>query len=472
MSARKSGAVRKDHLDIEQRAALGKEAGRATPLAALAECESGPDRDPVALLASQAATRVPQLVPVRHGRMASSPFAFYRGAALVMADDLSRTPSSGLRTQLCGDAHMSNFGIFATPERKLAFDVNDFDETYPGPFEWDVKRLVASLAIAARDNDFSKKQRRRITKACAAEYRETMLRQAERGNLAVWYSHIEPSTELVEIQDELDSSMKKRVRKLLEKSEHRDSVQALGKLTAVEDGRRKIISQPPLVVPIEEVFADTDADELYGELHERFRDYRSTLQSDRRILLEQFEFVQAARKVVGVGSVGTRAWIFLLRGKDDEDPLFLQAKEAQQSVLAGYVDGPQFENEGERVVHGQRLMQAASDIFLGWQQGPGRDGVRRDFYIRQLRDGKGSAVIEAMTPTGMTLYGRLCARSLAYGHARGGDRIAIASYLGSGDEFDEAIAEFAERYAERNTRDHKNFLAAIDDGRVHARTGL
>ncbi|MGN0042135.1 DUF2252 domain-containing protein [Rhodococcus sp. (in: high G+C Gram-positive bacteria)] len=458
-------------LDPRARRAKGKHARRSTPLDSLAECGADPGRSPIDLLLAQAETRVPQLVPIRHGRMASSPFAFYRGAALVMADDLSRTPSSGLITQLCGDAHLSNFGIFATPERKLAFDVNDFDETYPGPFEWDVKRLAASLAIAAKDNDFTRRQRRRITTACASEYRETMLEQAERGNLAVWYSRIQPTTELVELRDELDSSMKKRVRKLLEKSVHSDSVHAAGKLTSVVDGRRTITSRPPLIVPIEEVFADADATQLYDELHRRLREYASTLQSDRRTLLAQFEFVQAARKVVGVGSVGTRAWIVLMRGRDD-DPLVLQAKEAQRSVLAGYVDGPQYENEGERVVHGQRLMQAASDIFLGWQQGPGVDGVRRDFYVRQLRDGKGSAVVEAMTPRGMELYGRLCARVLAYGHARGGDRIAMASYLGSGNEFDEAIAGFAKTYAERNVRDHQELVAAIDSGRIAARTGM
>jgi len=460
------------HLTREERVETGLAARRTTPIAALAEVSPDEPRDPMALLERQAATRIPQLVPVRYGRMSSSPFAFYRGAALVMADDLSRTPNSGLHCQLCGDAHLSNFGLYATPERKLAFDVNDFDETYPGPFEWDVKRLVASLAVAARDNGFTGKERKRITRACVAEYRETMLAQAELGNLAVWYSHVEPSTELVDLRDELDSTMKKRTRKLIEKSMTRDSVQALGKLTTLVDGKRRIISAPPLVVPIEEVFADLDTELIYKELHERLRSYRSTLQWDRRVLLEQFEFVQAARKVVGVGSVGTRAWIMLLRGRDDDDPLFLQAKEAQRSVLADYVDGPTFENEGERVVNGQRLMQAASDIFLGWQAGVGADGVQRDFYIRQLRDGKGSAVVEVMSPTGMALYGRLCGRVLAYGHARSSNRVAIATYLGSDAEFDEAIAEFAEVYSQRNKNDRKLLLAAIDEGRVKARVGI
>ncbi|MHC6214351.1 DUF2252 domain-containing protein [Rhodococcus ruber] len=469
-TSRRGGVV--EHPTREARAERGRAARARIPLSALAEFDTSGRPDPLDLLEQQATSRVPDLVPVRYGRMAETPFSFYRGAALVMADDLSRGPTTTVHTQLCGDAHLSNFGIFATPERKLTFDINDFDETYPGPFEWDVKRLVASLVIAAQDNGFTGKQQTRIARACAAEYRETIARQAERGNLAVWYSHIEAGTELAELRDELDSSMKKRLRKTLEKSRHRDSVQALAKLTEVVDGRRRIISTPPLIVPVEEVFADADAELLYQELHQRLRDYRSTLQWDRRVLLEQFEFVQAARKVVGVGSVGTRAWIFLLRGTGDDDPLFLQAKEAQRSVLSYYVDGPTFANEGERVVNGQRLMQAASDIFLGWQQGPGPDGVRRDFYLRQLRDGKGSAVVEAMTPTGMTLYGRLCGRVLAYGHARSGDRITIAAYLGSGTEFDDAITSFAIAYAEQNTRDHAALVAAISAGRITARRGV
>lgn len=460
------------HPTPEERLRRGSEARRRLAPEALAELPET-DRDSIALLETQAKSRIPQLVPLRYGRMAASDFAFYRGAALIMADDLSRRPTTGLRTQLCGDAHPGNFGIFATPERRVAFDINDFDETYPGPFEWDVGRLVAGLAVAARDIGFTDKQRKRVVRACAAEYRETMLVQAERGNLAVWYAHIEPSAELRELRDELDSSTKKRTRKLLEKAHHRDSVQALAKLTQVgSDGVRRIVSDPPLIVPLEEVFADLDADRIYAELHERTRSYRATLQWDRRVLLEQFELVQVARKVVGVGSVGTRAWILYLRGKDDDDPLFLQAKEAQRSVLSYYLDGPVFENEGRRVVDGQRLMQAASDIFLGWQQGPGADDVSRDFYLRQLRDGKGSAVIEAMTPTGMTLYGRLCGRALAYAHARSGDRLAIAAYLGPDAEFDHAMAAFAEAYADRSAVDRRRLLAAIDAGEIAARAEL
>ncbi|MCC3331528.1 DUF2252 domain-containing protein [Nocardia abscessus] len=449
----------------------GETARRRTPYGAVAEHDAIRDRDPVGLLETQAATRIPELVPVRYGRMVASPFAFYRGAALVMADDLSHAPTTGLCTQLCGDAHLSNFGLFATPERKLAFDLNDFDETYPGPFEWDVKRLVASLAVAGRDNDHSGKQRGRSIRACAAEYRETMTCQAGHGELAVWYSHIDAATQMDELREVLDSSTRKRIQKTIDKSWGRDSVQALAKLTTVVDGRPRIVSMPPLIVPIEEIFADADAEQLDRALIERLRHYRDTLQPNWRALFDRFEYVQAARKVVGVGSVGTRAWIILLRGPSD-DPLFLQAKEAQPSVLAAYLDGPTCTDQGERVVTGQRLMQAAGDIFLGWQQGVDTDGVVRDFYVRQLRDGKGSAVVETMSPDLLARYGRLCARVLAHAHARAGDRFAIASYLDSDDDFDEAMSTFAEDYADQNARDHAALRKAIDDGIVTARLGV
>ncbi|MCQ4120611.1 DUF2252 domain-containing protein [Rhodococcus tibetensis] len=459
------------HPSRAERTQRGMDARGATPVAALAEHVAADRGDPVDLLERQAADRVPDLVPLRYGRMAATAFTFYRGAAAIMADDLSRAPTTGLRTQLCGDAHLSNFGIFATPERKLAFGVNDFDETHPGPFEWDVKRLVASLAVAANENGFSAKKRRKITRACAAEYRETMTRQALLGNLAVWYSHIEPTAELTELRDELDSAEKKRARTVLEKARRRDSVQALSKLTTVVDGKRRIISTPPLIVPIEELYEGEDLASLYRDTQRRLDTYAQTLQKDRRLLYDQFHLVQIARKVVGVGSVGTRTWIVLMLGADDSDPLFLQVKEAKPSVLSAYVESPSFATEGERVVYGQRLMQAASDIFLGWERGPDLEGVEHDFYVRQLRDGKGSALIESQTPTVMTLYGRMCARALAYAHARAGDRIAIASYLGEDDEFDHAMAEFADTYAEQNTRDHAALLDAIDRRRVAATTG-
>ncbi|WP_280462970.1 DUF2252 domain-containing protein [Nocardia carnea] len=454
--------------DCAQRIECGARQRERIPFDALAEVGTGDDRDPLALLESQAVTRIPDLAPVRYGRMATSPFAFFRGAALVMADDLARLPSTGLCTQLCGDAHLSNFGLFATPERRLAFDVNDFDETYPGPFEWDVRRLVASLAIAGRGNGFTTKQRRRITRACAAEYRDTMNYQAERGELAVWYSHLEAESEMAEIREVLDASTRKRVEKTIGKAWGRDSAHALSKLTTTgADGQPRIVSTPPLIVPVEELFTGADAQQVHRTMMRRLIDYRATLQPDRHYLLDRFDYVHAARKVVGVGSVGTRCWIVLLRGPGG-DPLFLQAKEAQPSVLAGYLDGPEYENQAERVVTGQRLMQATSDIFLGWHRGPDSDGVPRDFYIRQLRDGKGSAEIETMSPELMALYGRLCARVLAQAHARGGDRFAIAGYLGSGNEFDEAMAAFAEDYADRSDRDHRGFLAAIADRRIMA----
>ncbi|QCQ90054.1 DUF2252 domain-containing protein [Rhodococcus sp. SGAir0479] len=448
-----------------ERARRGEATRARVPFEALAALEPGAPRDPLGLLDDQARTRIPELVPVRSRRMSLSPFAFLRGSALVMADDLARNPRTDLRVQLCGDAHLGNFGIFATPERRLAFDLDDFDETYPGPFEWDVKRLAASVEVAARGIGCGGKRRSRIVHACVAGYRETMIRQAALGHLAVWYTHVEPSAELAQLRDELDAATRRSSRKLVEKSWRYDSVHALGKLTVVVDGRRRIVSRPPLVAPIEEVFADADADAVYAELRTRLAEYRDTLQDPCRIPFEQYEFVQAARKVVGVGSVGTRAWILLLRGADDDDPLFLQAKEAERSVLARYLDGPSYPSEGRRVVEGQRIMQAASDILLGWQSGTGFDGVRRDYYVRQLRDAKASPAIESMTPTGLQTYARLCGRVLAHAHARSGDRGAIAAYLGSGTGFDEAIAGFARGYADLTVRDHAELVAAIDTGR-------
>lgn len=428
----------------------------------------GSDRDATGLLLRQAASRVPELVPIRHGRMAQTAFTFYRGAALVMADDLSRTRNSGLDVQLCGDAHLSNFGFFATPERRLAFDVNDFDETYPGPFEWDVKRLVASLVVAGLDNGFGHKQAKRIGRGAAEEYRTTMAGQARLGTLQCWYSHSEPTERLVEFRQLVDDTTIEEIRKQMRKAWRRTSEQALSKLTTVTDGGLGFVSAPPLIVPIEEIATDRDIPELYAELRARLTAFRSTMPAHHRVLLDKFEFVRMARKVVGVGSVGTQAWVLLLRGKDDTDALLLQAKEAQRSVLDEYLDGPEYTNQGERVVFGQRLTQAVSDVFLGWDSGPGYDGVARDFYLRQLRDAKGSVLIEALEPSGLAAYGRACGRVLAYGHARSGDPVAINEFLGETDEFDRAMARFGSAYAERNARDHADFLAAIDQGRVVA----
>ena len=460
------------HPSRQERATAGKTARKNVPLGSHAEFVTEGRSDPVALLESQAGTRVAELVPIRYGRMLASPFAFYRGGALIMAADLAKTQSSGLQVQLCGDAHMSNFGIYASPERRLVFDVNDFDETHPGPFEWDLKRLVASLAVAGRDNGFSSKQRRKVELAAGAGYRELMTEFAGQGNLAIWYSHLDMDDVMVQIGNQLDAKRKARAQAALDKAHSRDSLQALAKLTTMVDGRARILSQPPLLVPLDELFGEQEAKVAHERLKLLTRSYRSTLQWDRRHLLEQFELAQVARKVVGVGSVGTRAWILLFEGLDGGDPLFLQAKEAQASVLSGFVKSSGFKNQGERVVTGQQLMQATSDIFLGWQRVQGPDGVERDFYLRQLRDGKGSVVVEQMIPDGMRLYARICGQTLARAHARSGDRVAIAAYLGSSDRFENALADFAETYALQNEVDHAALAEAAKLGRITAQTGL
>jgi uncharacterized protein (DUF2252 family) len=400
--------------------------------------------------------------------MLVSPFTYYRGAALPMAADLATTPGSGLRVQLCGDAHLSNFGAFASPERRLVFDVNDFDETLPGPFEWDVKRLAASLAIAGRDNGFPAKARRKIVLAAADGYRAAMRAFAGQPMLTVWYARMEIEQAIGEFRSQVKADRFKAAEALLAKAHTRDSTQALGKLTTVADGQRRIISDPPMIVPVEEVFTNVQASALYEQIRAVLRRYRRTLQSDRRRLLEQFTLVQMARKVVGVGSVGTRAWILLMDAGDGVEPLFLQAKEAQPSVLADYCGRSQYNNQGERVVAGQHLMQAQSDIFLGWTRVPAPDGVERDFYVRQLRDWKFSMPIEAMLPAGMTVYARLCGWTLARAHARSGDRIALAAYLGGSAKFDQAITDFAETYADQNERDYAALQAAVKDGRIES----
>ena len=478
VTARKSGtraaargtarAAGDEQLSRADRVARGKDARAAAPLESHAEFAPAGGRDPVGLLLGQAKTRVPELVPVRHGRMLVSPFTFYRGAALPMAADLATTPASGLRVQLCGDAHLSNFGAFASPERRLVFDVNDFDETLPGPFEWDVKRLAASLAVAGRDNGFPAKARRKIALAATESYRTAMRAFAQQPLLEVWYAHLDIEPALSEFRSQVKASRLKEAQKLLAKAHTADSTKALGKLTAMVDGQRRIISDPPMIVPVEEVFADVQADAIYQLINSVLGKYRRTLQSDRRHLLEQFTMVQLARKVVGVGSVGTRAWIVLMDAGDGVEPLFLQAKEAQPSVLAEYAGRSQYANQGERVVAGQHLMQAQSDIFLGWTRITGPDGVDRDFYVRQLRDWKFSVPIEVMLPAGMTVYARLCGWTLARAHARSGDRVALAAYLGGSARFDQAIAEFAETYADQNERDYAALQAAVKDGKAQA----
>jgi uncharacterized protein (DUF2252 family) len=461
------------HLTVEERVARGKAARREVPRTTHADLNTGVARpDPIALLEQQAESRVPELVPIRYGRMLVSPFTFYRGAALIMASDLSGSARSGLNVQLCGDAHLMNFGVFNTPERRMVFDINDFDETAPGPFEWDVKRLAASFAIAGRDNGFSTKERRKALVAVSESYRTSMAEFAGMTNLAVWYTALDVANFVEQSKKTASAKVRKRAEASLDKARTKDSLQAFAKLTHLVNGERRIISDPPLIEPIEDIFAGRTRDELESNLHELVARYRQTLQSDRRHLLEEFRVVHVARKVVGVGSVGTRAWIVLLLGRDDSDPLFLQAKEAQPSVLESFTGASRFKSNSQRIVAGQHLMQANSDIFLGYETVTGDDGVKRDFYLRQLRDGKGSASVELMDPTTLTLYGTLCGRALARAHARSGDRIAIAAYLGNTDRFDQAIADFSETYADQNERDYDALVAAEADGRVSVLRGL
>ena len=472
---RRSSPAPAAQLTPAERAAMGKAVRTAAPRTSQGMLDPPSDRpDPVDLLEQQAASRVPELVPVRYGRMLVSPFTFFRGAALVMAHDLAGTPTTGLAVQACGDAHLSNFGIFASPERRLVFDINDFDETLPGPWEWDVKRLAASLEVAGRDNSYSPADRREIVTSCVARYRTAMRDFAGMTNLEVWYAH----ADLDELQARYRAMMKARQRKALAESAAkamtRDSMQAFSKLTHIVDGKPRIIANPPLIVPISDLLPEqVDAVGLEQQLGSLMAKYRRTLETDRRHLFEQFEFVDLARKVVGVGSVGTRCWIVLMLGRDHQDPLFLQVKEAQQSVLAPFAGESRYTNQGQRVVAGQRLMQSSSDIFLGWQRTPaGRDGVARDFYIRQLRDWKYSVDIQTLLPAGMRSYGELCGWTLARAHARSGDRIAIAAYLGVGDVFDQAIARFAAAYADQNERDHAALAEAAASGRITVESGL
>ena len=453
--------------------AAGKAARRRTPRSALGEWgRSAKRKSPVEILAGQDRTRVPELVPIRHGRMSASAFTFYRGAAGIMAADLGAAPNTDLNVQLCGDAHLSNFGVFAAPDRRLIFDINDFDETHPGPFEWDVKRLVASFAIGGRDLGFNERDRRGAVAEAAREYRCEMRRLAAMRTIDVWYERLDVGA-LERYRSEVTKKTAKRFDKARAKAESKNSLRAFNKLTHSVNGELRIISDPPLIVPVEEMAeSDSQLNVVMGRLREFLVAYRRTLDRDVRRLAEDYRFVDLARKVVGVGSVGTRAWIVLLLGRDERDPLFLQAKEAEASVLDGFAGKSRFNQEGRRVVEGQRLMQAASDIFLGWLTAEGPDGKTRDFYVRQLWDGKGSAQVELMTPTTMGLYARLCGWTLARAHARSGNRIAIASYLGKGESFESAMSDFAEVYADQNEADYREFEAAISEGRLKAVTGV
>jgi uncharacterized protein (DUF2252 family) len=462
----------------EQRAASGKAVRAETPLEAHANFEPVKSRDPIGLLLGQAETRVPDLVPIRHGRMLVSPFTFYRGAAIVMAADLHSTPTSSLRTQLCGDAHLSNFGAYASPERRLVFDINDFDETLPGPFEWDIKRLAASFVIAGQDNGFTKRQYRTITLVAVESYRTAMRAFAAQPILTVWYAHLPIEQALAEYRATLSPrQLKERKARLkaaegaLAKARTRDSLQAIGKLTRLVDGKREIIKNPPLISRLEDMI-DVDPDEARRRIGALLVSYRKTLQSDRRILLDHFRLVDIAHKVVGVGSVGTRAWILLLESGVEAGGLLLQAKEAGPSALTNYAGKSAYANQGERVVAGQHLMQASSDIFLGWLRSRSTGSQYKDYYLRQLRDWKLSAVVEEMIPPGMEQYARWCGWTLARAHARAGDRIAIAAYLGKSTKFDNAIADFAETYADQNERDHTALAAAVKAGKVQAQSGV
>jgi len=454
-------------------AAAGKAARSATRRSSHAGFATPADReDPVAILERQAESRLPDLVPIRYGRMAASPFAFFRGAAAVMAADLARTPVSGLRVQACGDAHLSNFGAFAAPDRRLVFDLNDFDETLPGPWEWDVKRLAASFAIAARERGFKPRKCEAAVMRAVRTYREAMREFASLGNLEVWYARLDVEEAIEEAAQEESGAIKAselaRVRRGAAKAQSKDSLRALDRLTEEVDGQVRFRSEPPILVPGEQLVAAADGRSIMEMLKGVMVAYRESLAPELQVLFDGYEFREIARKVVGVGSVGTRAWVLLLTGPGERDPLFLQAKEAEASVLEPYAGASEWTNHGQRVVEGQRLMQAASDIFLGWCRATGLDGRERDFYVRQLWDWKRSAEVERLSPGGLEVYARICGWTLARAHARSGNRFAIASYLGGGDSFDRAICSFAADYAEQNLRDHQALLDAIDSGRVEA----
>jgi uncharacterized protein (DUF2252 family) len=461
-------------LSVSERTALGKAARAEAPRASHAEFDPGSRRpDPLKLLEGQAKTRDPELVPIRYGRMLASPFAFFRGGALIMASDLAATPRSGLTVQCCGDAHLSNFGVFASPDRRLVFDLNDFDETLRGPWEWDVKRMAASMLIGARENGDSNKHQDRIVLETVEAYRTAMRSFATMDNLAVWYARAEIEPLLQEYGPQLTPKISRRTDRELAKVRTRDSMSAFSKLARVRGGQPRIVADPPLIVPIDELAQGAERDQIFESLSSRLGSYRESLERDRRQLLEQYSLTDFARKVVGVGSVGTRAWIALLMGRDGRDPLFLQLKEAESSVLERFVGRSELRNHGERVVTGQRLMQAASDIFLGWLRVPAVDGEKaRDFYGRQLRDWKGSVTLGQMGPKALRAYGRLCGWTLARAHARTGDRVAIAAYLGPGASFDHAILAFSRAYADQNLRDFQALEGAVASGRIRAETGL
>jgi uncharacterized protein (DUF2252 family) len=390
---------------------------------------------------------------------------------------LAATPVSGVTVQLCGDAHLSNFGLFGTPERQMIFDINDFDETLPGPWEWDIKRLAASFEIMGRDRGFSPADRRAVVMAGVAEYRDRIRQAAGMGALDAWYDHLEAGMLLKLVRQEVRVKRVTKAEALaferdVNKAHTRDNTRVFTKRAAEVDGELRIVADPPLIIPLEDLVTPGSAWEDPTPLIKKLlSNYRRTL-GDHHHPVEEYRYVHAAYKMVGVGSVGTRCYIMLMLGRDHNDPLFLQVKEAQESVLERFVGKSTYRHHGQRVVAGQRLMQAATDIFLGWIRITGLDGATRDYYVRQFQDWKGSADVDDMLVPGATLYSRICAATLARAHARWGDRIAIASYLGKGDAFDRAIADFAAVYADQNEKDYEAFAAAVRSGRLTAQTGL
>ena len=456
-----------------ERVRRGKDERAAVPRSAHADWAPSADRrDPVDLLEEQGAARVPELVPIRYGRMLASPFAFFRGAAAIFAADVATTPHTGIQAQLCGDAHIANFGIFLAPDRSLVFDLNDFDETLPGPWEWDVKRMAASVEIAGRHVSLRRSERRTAVTWGVESYRQAMRTFATMDTLDVWYAHLEVGDIVDHFADTIDKANLAQIRKRIAKAEGKTSLRALEKLTGRVDGQLRFLSAPPLLMTLDDLGTQEDAAAVRAHMGDLVQAYAQSLPDDRRHLFHQYRLVDLARKVVGVGSVGTRAWVLLFEGRDERDPLILQAKEAVRSVLEPYAGQSAYEQQGHRVVEGQRLMQAASDILLGWQQVTGPDGVTRDFYLRQLWDGKGSADLETMDAGKLQVYARMCGWTLARAHARSGDRAAIASYLGGGAVFDEAIATFADAYADQNEHDYAELSAAADSGRIAVERGV
>lgn len=474
--ARLQNALRpKEARTPEESKAHGRDLREKVPLESHGDWVPTPDRpDPVALLKEQGKSRLQDLLPVRYERMAASAFTFYRGGALVMAWDLSKTPSTGIEVQACGDAHISNFGLFNSPERRTVFDINDFDETLPGPWEWDVKRLAASVEICGRDRGFPEADRADMVLSCVQGYRQAMREFAKMGNLDVWYAHMDVDTLQERFADQMPKKTRKAAEKTVEKAKGKDSTRAIAKLTEVVDGKLRVVSDPPIVVPMRDIVAQAgftnaqqersiDVAKLVGRI---LSEYRLTLPPDKRRLVEQYEGVDIARKVVGVGSVGTRAWIVVMRGAGNDDPLVLQVKEAQESVLERFVGKSAFHEHGERVVRGQQAMQTASDMLLGWCRLPGEDGHLKDYYVRQLWDGKGSIDLDRPSCKGLVELSRACGWTLAHAHARSGDRFAIASYMGKKDVFDQAIARFARAYADQNERDYERFMQAVEAGEL------